>query len=843
MRRVRLRPWPVPGRAGLSGGLAAVVAVPLVAMLASAPGLPASRVDLTGGGAWLASPGQGLVTLIDGASEQVVGSVRAPAARAGDDLSVVQAGASAYVVNGSRGTVSRVDGGTYQMSAPIRFGTAGGPLGVLAGGPGVYVVDGSRRLASVTDPVTLRVRERLSLAAQPGPGQSVVDGAGRLWVVDSGGGGLTWFAGGKRVRPDVGDAKARLVLVAGQPVLVDVGHPRVGRLTADGGVRSWSCLDIRAGDRAELLGSTVAARVYAVVSATGTLVAAGVDGDDCAVAVSVGNHGDEFGPLVEAGQFVLVPDRTTGRTAVVDVAGRQVVASLDVAKPGARLQLLVKDGLVFYNDLDGDRAGVIHFDGGQWRLGKALRKYDRSRTGAGILTPSGAQPAKDKPAEPPAKQPDGSRPGQPKPTRQPGPTDPGGPDPSRPDPGRPAPDPPGPSSPAPTGPAPAPPPQAPVIRSLTWNPDTVVREIRVTFTGRVDNAQGATWTWTITDPATGAILHQDSTAGTMTHILPPGSPANLQIRLEVSSRAGTATPVTKPFTTTASLAPQIDSLTASTTDAGISQPLTFAAVESVAGARGTWTWTVAGPGGPSGPIPGTPQQDLPRTFDAAGSYTVTLTVGYDGATDQASVQVGVSDQARLTAVTGSPVDLRSGGMPSVQARLSGSFVPQAVGIRVAPWLQPSDFGGITVQPDGTASFLVGVRGTPPNDGLNAGAITIFLGGNGQSVTFDVLANLAPHILASADGTLAEYTVCVPAGNQVQFLASYDDANLNTLTVTVHVAGVTVNLANGSQVPSLFGAFVDKSQLPASVSTWQVSATDEFGATSKVTVGSDQWNCW
>jgi PKD repeat protein len=329
----------------------------------------------------------------------------------------------------------------------------------------------------------------------------------------------------------------------------------------------------------------------------------------------------------------------------------------------------------------------------------------------------------------------------------------------------------------------------------------------------------------------------------MTHILPAGTAANLEIRLEVRTPAGAARPMTKPFSTTSSLAPQIDSLGATTTAAGISQPLTFSAVESVAGDRGTWTWSVAGPGGPSGPIPGTPQQDLARTFDTAGDYTVTLTVSYDGASDEASVQVNVADRARLTAVTGSPVDLRSGNTPSFQARLSGSFVPQDVAIRTDPWLQASDFGGITVQPDGTASFLVGVRGTPPNDGLNSGAVTMSLS-NGNSVTFDVLANLAPRILASRDGTLAEYTVCVPAENdQVQFLASYEDANLSNVTVTVRVAGSNLNLTNDARFPTLFGGLLDKSLLPANVSTWQVSATDEFGETSKVTVGTDQWSCW
>jgi len=827
-------------RTRLSGGLAAVATVPLAVLLAAAPGLPVSRVELSGGGAWLASPSQGLVTLIDGASEQVVGSVRAPAARAGDDLSVVQAGSSAYIVNGSRGTVSRVDGGTYQVSAPIGFGVAGGPLSVQAGGPSLYIVDGSRRIASVADPVTLTVRERLSLAAQPGPGQSVVDDAGRLWVVDSAGGGLTWFDGGKRVRPDGADRAARLVLVAGRPVLVDVRRPRVGRLGADGGVRSWSCLDTRAGDQAQLLGSAVAGRVYAAVSATGTLVAAGVDGDDCALAVPVGDPGDEFGPLVEAGGFVLVPDRTTGRTVVVDMSARRVAARLDVVKPGARLELLVKDGVVFYNDLDGDKAGVIRFDSGQWRLGRALLKYNRAKSGEGILTPSGGAgpgPPPDQPDQP-GRQPDPgpSTPDQPATSASPGQQSPSQPDPGPSDPGQQSPSPPSGTDPAGTGPAP--PAQPPVIRSLSWNPDIVVRELPVTFTAKVDNALGATWAWTILDPATGAALQDGSTAGKLAVRLPAGTPDNLRIRLVVQTPAGRAGPVTKPFRTTSSLAPQIDSLTASAIDAGISQPLTFAAVESVAGDRGTWSWAVAGPSGPAGPVPGTPGDELARTFDAAGDYTVTLTVSYDGATDQESVTVHVADRARLEAVTGSPVELRNGTTPSVQVRLVGSFVPQQIGIEIPTWLHASDLGGVTVQPDGTGSFLVGVNGAPPADGLNTGAVTLTLR-NGNTVSFDVLANRAP--------VWNNYAECVGFAQDepVHFFADFVDGNEAGLVVTLHVGGVAVqmDIVNGGSAGhgTFWAVDVPRANLP-DVSSWTVQATDEFDAPSDI--GSQvRGQCW
>ncbi len=429
--RMTLMKWTerVGGRRALSGAAVAAVALPAVLLAAHGTGLPASRVELSGGTAWLGSPAQGVVTLIDGASEQVIGYVLAPAFRPGDDLGVVQSGSSAYLVSSGAGTVARVDGATYEVSPPVQFGDSGpsGQLQVYAGRTSTYIVDGQRRTATVADPASLRVRQQLALAAQPGPGQSVVDDAGRLWVVDKG--GLAWFdQAGKHVRPELGGPDTRLVLVRGQPVLVDLGRVRTGWLTGDGTVKTWSCLDLSGADQVQLLGSTALNRVLAANPATGTLIESGSGGDDCGRTVNVGRPGDRFGPLVEAGGFVLVPNQTTGHTAVVDLGARQVVADLDVTKPGSRLELLSKDGVVFYNDLDGDKAGVIKFAGGRWVLGKALQKYGK-RAGAGVLTASGdqPQPRRPQPTPQPGQQPGQRQPDDPaNPTgRQPVPTGPG----------------------------------------------------------------------------------------------------------------------------------------------------------------------------------------------------------------------------------------------------------------------------------------------------------------------------------------------------------------------------------------------------------------------------------
>ena len=842
-------------RQAVSGGMAAAVAVPVILVLATSDGLPTSRVSMSGGGAWLASPSQGLVTLIDGPSDQVVGAVRAPGVRPGDAVSVVQQGASAYVVAAGRGTVSRVDGGTYEVSAPVQFGDggSGATLQVYPGKLSSYVVDGQRRVASVIDPVTLKVRNRLALTAQPGPGQSVVDGTGRLWVV--GDDGLAWFdQAGQHVQPDLGGAQARLVLVGDRPVLVDLAHSRVGQLSDTGTVSAWSCLQLPAGTGTPmLLGSTRLGRVLAAIPATGTLVASGNGNDDCGLTVNIGKPGNSLGPLVESGGYVFVPNRSLGRTTVVDLTSRRVVAELDVVKPGAQLELLAKDGLVFYNDLGGDRAGVIRFDGGQWRAGKALQKYNPARNGDAILIPSGKsadknpkpnQPKPDKPNQQNPNSPDPQRPTNPSDPAQSGdgelnPTNPGNRDPSNPDPSNPDPADPDPADPDPGGgtttPPPPPPPDPPVITSLTWNPDTVVREVAATFSATVDNDTNATWAWSIIDPATGAALQQASTPESATFILPSGSPTDLQIKLEVQNSAGPATPVVRGFTTTSSLTPQIDSLTASPSPAGVGQAVSFHAVESIAGSKGVWAWKVTGPTGTSTPPQTSPGDDLTQTFTAVGTYTVTLTVSYDGASDTKSVPVSVTDNARLDAVTASPLNLRGGGSVTVQVQLSGSFSTQTVNITTASWLSASA-PSIQIAPNGIGSVTVRAVAAPPNDGTNNGVLTFALG-NGQGVSYDAIASLAPQNPTASCLRTRKNAIFVAVLN-----ASVTDGNPAGVTAVAQVGTATIPLpSSGTGGGQAFFSTDRPTTLLQVVDSWTVTFTDSDGLTTSVTV--PRGSCW
>ena len=373
---VRIR----PGQGGrvLNLALSGVVLVGLVSVAVFAPTADTTpQVRLSGGSAWLVSPTVAAVTLVDGPSEQIVASRRLDA-DPGDEITITQSGTDAYVVNHTQGTVAHIDGATQQLGPARQFADSPGALRLVAGSGALYALDANRGLASKVDPVTLQPQSELSLSARPGLSQSVVDGSGRLWVIDSDRGGLTWVDGdAKHTAGQAPGPNVRLVLVRDRPVLADLEAGKLSSLDDDGSVATSTCLDVRDGADAQLLGSASQDTVFAAISDTGTLVLSATDTDDCRTALTISNRGDILGTPVSSDRFLFVPNITTGSIVIVDTRTRQLLPpDLNLVDSGHHFELIAKDGLVFYNDLDGDRAGVLSYDGTSWNAGDALSKYD-----------------------------------------------------------------------------------------------------------------------------------------------------------------------------------------------------------------------------------------------------------------------------------------------------------------------------------------------------------------------------------------------------------------------------------------------------------------------------------
>jgi hypothetical protein len=672
---VRVRLPALRGRGAIAAGVAVAVAGSVLFGLSRANGLPVQQFELESGGAWLASPAQGVVTLINGPAEQVVGLLPVPALRPGDDVSVAQNGSSAYVVNATAGTVSRVDGARFEVSQAVKFGAggAGAVLQVFPGPSSAYVVDGTQRVVSVVDPRTMNVRRQLSLVQRLGAGQAVVDGAGRLWTID--GEGIARFDGnGKFRRSDGGGPQRRLVLVRDQPTLVDLAAGRVGRVEDDGQVRSWSCLDVSGDDSAELAGSALLGRVIAVRAATGTLVESG-DGGDCGPAVAgLGKAGDRFGAPVESSGYVLVPNWTSGKVDVLDLNAQKVISELTVTRPDQRVELLLKDGVVFYNNLDGSGAGVIQFDGQAWKLGRALQKFGTGRNGPPVLSSGGDQatprdggkggrtnPKNPDPNKPDPNKPNPRNPANPTGGQNPPPDETGNPPPTGAQPppvGVPPPvsvPPTGGTTTPPSNTATPPAPRPPAIAAIAVDPLTVQREHPVTFTATVTDSAGATWAWQILDGG-GNELAAGTDPDSFSYVPPAGSPAQQTVRLVVTNKAGASAPFTQNFDTTAGATPHIDTLAASnpTPDAG--DTVTFNATGTLIDddpahpGLVTWTWDITNDANGAQALPPTTRAPGPLSFQFpdAGNFTAHLVVSRDGATDDETVGVRVIGRAVLT---------------------------------------------------------------------------------------------------------------------------------------------------------------------------------------------------
>jgi hypothetical protein len=498
--------------------VAAFVAVPalVVALLVGAHSSSGPRINLGAGAAWLYSSDVGLLSLVDGASEEWAASV--PVAALGgperSTVSVVQSGADAYVVNLEQGTVTLVSGTTFGgWDRPVAFGEAGGSLVVAAGGSRVFVLDGSRGTASLLESGTLVPAVDGQIALRPGTGvESIVDVRGDVWVSGGGVPGISQVsvvdgAAVSRLHEGAGSG-ARLVLVRRQPVVVDVQG--VGRLDDEGLADGWAeCFGWS--DRqlagARLLGSAVSSTVYGVSSDSGTLVASGVgSGASCGASSEVGDPGDNFGPLVEAYGYVLVPNQTQRLTYPVESSTGVVLSPLDMNVQGDGLELVSRDSVIFYNDVTSESAGVIEFEGGAWSVGDEIAKYDPEHPLGDVQStppPASQTPTQSPSSTAPTGLPTSSTSGQAStPATMPTtPTTPSTPIDSSTE-----------TTTTTSG--------APLVNDIAWSPDPPAAGEHLRFSANVENASGATWEWRLTDD-------DSSSPDVVSHVVGAGFEPNL----------------------------------------------------------------------------------------------------------------------------------------------------------------------------------------------------------------------------------------------------------------------------------------------------------------------------
>jgi hypothetical protein len=386
--------------------LIAVVVAALV--LVGGTGFPGTRPRLLSGAAWLPSAAVGQLTLLDGATVEVAAQVKV--ASPGSKLDAVQQGADAYAVNRTAGTLRRVDGATMTAGETVSpLPGAGDGLRAVAGPGTLYALDVNRGAMVGVDAGTQQnLGAPVGLAAQLSPDGVVLDGAGRLWVLDAASGQLTWLDRGVRhvQRAATAPGAGQLSIAGGSVVLVDTVARTASRLDpTDGGLLSTTRLDLRDGERVRAVGALHDQRLF-VVASRGALAVCELVSEDCPTVVPFAEPGADLGSPVESGGMVFVPDYSTGQVWVIDLGRAVVVARPKVLDAKVRFQLLSHDSVVFFNDPDSEKAGVIRLDGGV----RHVAKYDPrdpnggpvgSSTPTPSTTPSTTQPTPTTPGTTP----------------------------------------------------------------------------------------------------------------------------------------------------------------------------------------------------------------------------------------------------------------------------------------------------------------------------------------------------------------------------------------------------------------------------------------------------------
>ncbi|MDQ0373512.1 hypothetical protein [Cellulomonas humilata] len=367
----------------------------------SGAGFPLHELDSVAGSVWVASSGPGQLALVDGPTGEV--AVQLAVAVPGDDLVAAQSGATGYVVNRTRGSVLRVESGTWEPGRP-RTAVAGATAGldVVVSSTAVYAVDSEQGLVVELDLETLAPRgPARSLSGGLGPSAPVVDDRGDLWLLEARRGDLLHVGGAVQLaaRSAADPRTGRLVSADGRPVVIDPGAGTAVQYDDEGRPGPEACVDVSPTDDAvRFAGGTDRDEVYTVSGTDAVLRVTDLSTGTCDTVVSsIATPGSDLGTPVELDGRLFVPDFSTGQVVVVDLDTRRVLVTTDpLIGVGTAFDLTAKDGFVFYNDTASEKAGVLDLDG----TVRSVSKYDPEQPALGLEAPEQPEPPVTEPTGP-----------------------------------------------------------------------------------------------------------------------------------------------------------------------------------------------------------------------------------------------------------------------------------------------------------------------------------------------------------------------------------------------------------------------------------------------------------
>ncbi|MEU6715183.1 hypothetical protein ABZ897_27270 [Nonomuraea sp. NPDC046802] len=361
--------------------IAGVVAVILVAAAAwFGVGVSSANPKLADVGAWLWTTAKGRIVHVNGLSGEVDGYLDD---KAGRKLRVVQDGGNVLLVDDRTGYVSRVEPSQLKVAQTRDFGAAG--LQLAVSGTTGYAVDPAEGKVQQIDPATLNtVGAPITL---PGPlGAARIDGGGRLWVPVTAKGEVVPVSGGRAATPlKVGEPGEELsVTIAGSlPVVVNTRAATATMIGEDGGVGEITLPKevARAAKGGALTPASTEGSLVPVLTPgeAGLLVVIDTASNSVQSTKFASADPAKLGVPQVLGSKVYVPDQSSGSLIVWDSAEGGDPTKLQVAQGPGPVDVFVKDGLLWANDENGDKAIVIDPEG---------RKHDIDKGDSDVPGPS-----------------------------------------------------------------------------------------------------------------------------------------------------------------------------------------------------------------------------------------------------------------------------------------------------------------------------------------------------------------------------------------------------------------------------------------------------------------------
>ncbi|MCF6476851.1 hypothetical protein FAF44_52320, partial [Nonomuraea sp. MG754425] len=368
-------------------GAAAVVLVAVAAWFGV--GVSSANPKLADVGAWLWTAARGKIVHVNGLSGEVDGYLDD---KAGRRLRVVQDGGHVLLVDDATGFVSRVEPSQLSVSQTRDFGAAGMQLAMS--GDTAYAVDPATGKIQQIDPVTLgTVGAAVTL---PGPlGAARVDGGGRLWVPVTAKGEVVPVANGAADEPvKVGEPGEELsvTIAGGLPVVVNSRAATATVIGSDGGVGEITLPKevAQAAKGGALTPASTEGSLVPILSAgrSGLIVVIDTGSNSVLSTRFAADNPADLGVPQVLGSKVYVPDHGSGSLIVWDSATGGQPTTLRVAQRPGPVDVFVKDGLLWANDENGDKAVVIDPEG---------RKHDVDKGDSDVPGPSNTPKPKQSP--------------------------------------------------------------------------------------------------------------------------------------------------------------------------------------------------------------------------------------------------------------------------------------------------------------------------------------------------------------------------------------------------------------------------------------------------------------